>query len=271
MFVLNPIAVSSWSLHQTIGVSYPDSPAGGPKPEKRHGVTPLPLLDLPAELAAHGYSSMQLCHFHLPSREASYASEFQAALTESGVTLHALLIDDGDLTDPFEGARDAAWIAGWLETAEALGAAHARVIAGKQPYSPETLAASAERIRALADETSVRLETENWYGLLDTPAAVFELLDRLEGRLGLCADFGNWPRPRKYEDLGRIMPRAETCHAKLEFSAPGVLDEPDATLMLTMAGNSRFAGPFVLVNGGPGDSEWDSLDIQRKALQNYEP
>ncbi len=267
--MLNPIAVSSWALHRTIGVSYPDSPAEGPKGEVRHGGLPLCLLDLPAELAGNGYNAMQLCHFHLPSRSASYVSDFKTALSDSGVALHALLIDEGDITHPVHGERDFSWIAGWLETAEALGAQHARVIAGKQAASPETLALSAERIRKLADGTSVRIETENWFGLTDGPDAVLELLDRLEGRLGLCADFGNWPRPRKYEDLPKIMPRAETCHAKLEFTAPGVLDEPDAAACLGFAASARFSGSFILVNGGPGESEWDALATQRDAIRGF--
>jgi len=264
---VNEVAVSSWALHRTLGISYPDSPSEGRSPEKRHstGAT-TPLLQLPAELARRGFGSMQLCHFHLPSRDASYLQELRASLSEANVRLLALLVDDGDVSHPEHAQRDAAWIAGWLETGEALGAERARVIAGKQSASEETLDRAAGHLARLAEgATGLRLETENWYDLLATPDAVHGLLDRLDGKLGLCADWGNWPRPRKYADLPLILPRAETCHAKLDFASPEVLDQEDAAACIEAARAANFTGPLVIVNGGMGDSEWDALEMQREA------
>jgi sugar phosphate isomerase/epimerase len=227
------------------------------------------LMKLPRALAERGYRSLQLCHFHLPSRSAGYVSEFKAALLDAGVSLHALLIDDGDVTDPENGKRDLDWIAGWMHVAEQLGAKNARVIAGRRSADRSGLTISARRLERLADETSVRLITENWFELTSTPDAVLYLLDSLEGRLGLCVDFGNWPRPRKYEDLPQIMPRAECCHAKFEFLDPANLDEPDATACLKIADDAHFTGPFVLVNGGSGESEWDALEIQAARVDSH--
>ncbi|MEZ0164497.1 hypothetical protein AB2L27_06940 [Kineococcus sp. LSe6-4] len=53
---------------------------------------------------------MQLCHFHLPHRDAGYLGGLGAALAEAGVELDALLVDDGDLTHPDEGPRHEASI-----------------------------------------------------------------------------------------------------------------------------------------------------------------
>ncbi|AIE85228.1 Xylose isomerase domain protein TIM barrel [Fimbriimonas ginsengisoli Gsoil 348] len=209
---------------------------------------------------------MQLCHFHLPTRDDAYCAEFRAALDSSGVELHALLIDEGDITHPDHGERDAEWIASWLQTAEQLGAKHARVIAGKQTATAETLERSIERLKILVKSSPVRIEIENWFPLTDIPEAVLEILDRLEGHVGLCADWGNWPRPRKYTDLPKIVSRAETCHAKLEFLSPAQLDLEDSLLCLAMTKIVGFSGAYVLVNGGPGESEWDALEIQRKFL-----
>lgn len=50
------IAVSSWSLDRTLG-----SPRDGVPT-----TAGVPLLELPAALRAHGYDTVQLCHFHLP-------------------------------------------------------------------------------------------------------------------------------------------------------------------------------------------------------------
>jgi sugar phosphate isomerase/epimerase len=234
--------------------------------EDRHGESPLPLLELPKALAEHGYTAMQLCHFHIPSRSDSYLTELRGALAAAGVSLHALLIDEGDVTDPVHGKRDTAWMQEWVETAAKLGATHARVIAGKRPAQPQSMALAARRIHTLTEDTTVRIQTENWFDLLSTAAAVNDLLDRLDGSLGLCADFGNWPRPRKYADLPKIMPRAESCHAKFEFLTPDTLDQADADACLGIAREANFKGPYVLVNGGTGDSDWDGLAIQREAI-----
>ncbi len=264
--MLNPIAVSSWALHKTIGVTYHDSPSAGAQEENRHSSLVVPLLELPALLAQHGYSALQLCHFHLPSCEPAYLQSLRLALADAGVSLHALLIDEGDISDPVNGDRDAEWIAGWLRPAELLGAQHARVIGGKQTYSREAADRSIGALRQLVSGSTVRVEIENWHDLTSTPAAVIEILDALDGQLGLCADFGNWPKPRKYDDLPLILPRAETCHAKLEFVSPAELDLDDASACLGFARDAGFAGTFVLVNGGMGGSEWDALAIQRDAI-----
>lgn len=267
---MNPqFAVSTWALHKTIGAARWESPtdlepAFAPVGES----APLDLLQLPAALAAHGFTAMQLCHFHLPTTDEAYLAQFRQALSDAGVTLHALLIDNGDITDPENGARDAEWIAKWLGVAKLLGAQRARVIAGKQKTSPEALALAIERLKVLVDVADpVKIEIENWFDLLATPEAVFTLLDGLDGKVGLCADWGNWPRPFKYENLPTILPRASTCHAKLDFVAEGVLDEVDAKAMIDMTRAAGFTGHYVLVSGGPSGSEWDALRIQREAIQ----
>lgn len=267
----NLIAVSSWALHRTLGRAYFDKPLGGPVVETQHSDSPLDLLELPAQLKAHGYSAMQLCHFHLPSRSDNYIQEFRQALSESNVELLTLLIDDGDVTDPEIGEASVDWTAKWVETAAALGAYRARLIAGKQPYSPEALDLAFNRLMQIgitADKVDVILEIENWHALMANPDAVHELLDRSHGILRLNADFGNWPKPERYEWLPKIFQRAETCHAKLEFVSPTELDEDDTSRLLHIAKEANYRGPMVLVNGGPGDNDWAALEIQREAIRN---
>ncbi len=90
-------AVHSWSLFRTLGrfVAHGSMPSGD-LPEGGGGG--LDLLELPAQLARRGYRSVQLCHFYLPSRDPGYLNEVRIALTDAGVELECLLIDDGDLT-----------------------------------------------------------------------------------------------------------------------------------------------------------------------------
>ena len=91
-------SVSTWSLHRTLGrFVAPDSAVnGGPffaTPPLESGMA---LLDLPAELQRRGYESVQVCHFHVPSRDADYLAAFRGSLETHGIALDTFLIDDGD-------------------------------------------------------------------------------------------------------------------------------------------------------------------------------
>lgn len=225
------IAVSTWSLHRLLGTTYPHdltTSAIGPG-EDTYGEGTESLLGLPSILANHGYHRLEIVSFHMRSRDSIYLAELKDQLARAEVTLQTLLIDAGDITHPENGARDEAWIAGWIDVANELGAENARIIAGKQKPTLETIDQSVAALRRLADRNAgspVRLVTENWFDLLSTPAIVHEVLDRLEGRIGLLGDFGNWGGDTKYEDLASIFARAELCHAKASFVG-GQLDEAD--------------------------------------------
>jgi sugar phosphate isomerase/epimerase len=185
------------------------------------------------------------------------------AIDEAGVELLTILIDDGDITHPEHGERDVAWIAEWLQIGEDLGAKRARVIAGKQAGGTELLAVSAERLRGLAQGSILRVETENWFPLLENAKSVNTVLDRTGDSVGLCADFGNWPRSLRYDELPHIFHRAETCHAKFDFVDATQLDKEDADRLMDISIQSGFKGNYVIVNGGIGEFEWDAIDIQK--------
>ncbi|HWD38834.1 MAG TPA: TIM barrel protein [Fimbriimonas sp.] len=267
------IAVSSWALHRTIGVTYPDSPSAGRLEASQHSDQPLPLTELPAALKTRGYDRLELCHFHLPAGDDVQVAAFRHALSENAVHLQSLLIDDGDLSNPETSDRDADWIEGWLDVASRLGAERARIIAGKQAYSDEAFELAASQIERLAERAEglgLRLTTENWFPLLSTPSAVNGMLDRLEGKLGLCGDFGNWPAPSKYEDFPLIFSRAETCHAKCEFIDADHIDLDDYNRCLAISEAAGFSGAYTLVNGGPAN-EWHALSLTRSAISDSRP
>ena len=266
------VSVSTWALHRTLGVTWWDTPE---QPTKRRAETYGPgsvsLLDVPARLAAMGIGTMELCHFHLPTRDAAYLGELRAALAAADVRLFSLLIDAGDITHPEHAERDLAWIAGWIEVAETLGAERARVIAGKQEPDPATLRRSRDGLARLAERTAprgVRVMTENWQALLSGPEHVHALLDGLNGTVGLCLDWGNWSGPTRYADLAAVAPRAESCHAKTRFVGPGAIDRDDLRRCLGLMQAAGFAGPYTLVDAGPGDDEWAGLALQQKAFSS---
>lgn len=262
-------AVSSWSLHRTLGrfVAEDSAAGGGRFMDSPTSPTGLQLLDLPAELRARGYDTVQLCHFHLPSRSREYLDELRAALEESGIILDMLLVDDGDLTSPADAGMQEAWIGGWLDTAAALGARRARVGAGRSAPSAETLQESARRLGRLASaHPDVRVVTENWLEMTPDADSVLALREMTGDAVGLLIDLGNWRGADKYRQLAEIAPFAESCHAKCHFSADGV-DREDFRRSLEVLQVSGFDGPLALIYDGPDDDEWAGLDIEYEIVR----
>ena len=264
-------AVSTWSLHRTLGSYIADgaTPPGSDGLRPTGPVVGTSLLELPGELAAHGYDTVQICHFHLPHRDAGYLAELCAALEESGITLDALLVDAGDLTHPTDAVAHQTWIDAWIDDAEALGASRARIIAGQQTPTPERLRDSGRRLAQLAAaHPDVRIVTENWMALLPDAESVRVVLDTAGGSVGLLADLGNWSGPDKYDQLAAIAPLAETCHAKCHHTAQGDLETDDYRRSVQVLLDAGFHGPFALVYDGPTEDEWASLDVEHEIVNS---
>jgi sugar phosphate isomerase/epimerase len=268
----NPtIAVSSWALHRALGAPPILGPEHGPAiPSGAHGKGRLSLLELPAELASHGYRTMEICHFHLPSREAAYLDELRAALEGSGVSLLSLLVDEGDLTHPEHGRRDLEWIREWIPVAAQLGAERMRVIAGKTTAggATETVIGAFRELAAQAGDAGVRLTTENWFSVTATPAPLLHILDETRGEVGLNLDFGNWGGETKYQNLAQIAPRAETCHAQANSTGQTSIDREDYGKILALLSSAGFNGPFTLVESGPGSDEWQGLEVRAQFIRD---
>ncbi len=261
------IAVSTWSLHRLLGTTFPHdlSTSAVGEMTETYGEGSESLLGLPSVLANHGYHRLEIVSFHLRSRDAIYLGELRDQLRVAGVRLQTLLIDAGDITHPEHGQRDTKWIAGWIDTANELGAEHARIIAGKQQETPETMARSVAALKELVAVNAgspMRLVTENWFDLLSTPAAVNELLDRMDGQIGLLGDFGNWSGPNKHEALAQIFGRAELCHAKASFK-DGMLDEDDYGACVGLAEKAGYRGPYTLIFDADQPGEWSGLAQER--------
>ena len=267
------LSVSTWSLHRQLGRPDFYGPEEGTQiPVATHGGGELSLLEVPARVAEFGINTLELCHFHIPSLDKGYLSELRGALAAANVELFSLLIDNGDITHPEHAERDLDWMGEWIEIAGILGATCARAIAGKAAPSVETLEMSRsglQKLAAHAEANGVRLMTENWFSILSTPENVLTLLDRLDGEVGFCLDFGNWMGETKYADLEAIAPRADSCHTKAHFPAPGEMDSDDYVRCLDLTQAAGFSGPHTLIYDGPGDDEWEGLAIEREVVQSY--
>jgi sugar phosphate isomerase/epimerase len=265
--------VQSWSLQRTLGgfVAPSSFPWGGMAESPGRGG--LALLDLPAALRAHGFDTVQICHFQLPSRDRGYLLELRSALADAGVALETLLVDAGDLTHPQNADAQESWISGWIDDAEELGATRARVIAGQQAPSPERLSESAGRLNRLAlQHPGIRIVTENWLDLLPGPDAVLALFDELDDTVGLLIDLANWTGPTKYDDLARIAHRAETCHAKAHVLEDGrTIDAADFRRSLEVLRDADFAGTCALVFDGAMGDEWAGLAEESAVLVGVFP
>ncbi len=266
------LSVSTWSLHRALGPTYWDKPSD-PSRDKATpwGAGNITLLELPAKLNDYRINTLEICHFHLPSREASYLHELRVALDEANIRLFSVLIDDGDITDPEHAQRDIDWIAGWLETAGQLGSERARVIAGKT-----TGKGALERSRAglaglvdVAKANNIRLMTENWFDVLATPNDVSAVMNTFNGEMSLCADFGNWKGATKYDHLAQIMQYAESCHTKCYFPQGLEPDRADYVKCLELTKEAGFNGPYTLIYDGPDDDEWAGLTVEREMVQPY--
>ncbi len=270
------IAVSSWSVHRALGIFHPNAPGKDVfgQAEEKWGPAGLSLMQLPEAIAQRGIDHLQICQFHLESRDPAYLGEVRAAISDAGVILSTLLIDDGDITHPTERDRDSDWIGKWIDAAAELGAKAARVIAGKQQPSPETLALSVAGLRALGRrgaEQGVRVTTENWLALTASPKEVHHILDRLDGEVGFMADFGNWKTagPEKYEDLASVLARSEDSHAKAWFPRNNEIDGDDFALCLAAAERAGYCGPYTLIYEDKGEDEWTAVEIERDFVRSY--
>lgn len=262
------VALSTWTLDPLLAARYPSSPEANGGERATH-TGDLEIFDVPRAAREHGFDRLETPHFHLPGGRAEQ-ERFGTAAREAGVVLQTLLVDDGDVSHPEHSARDEAWIAGWIETAARIGFERVRIIAGQQEKTPETFARSLEAMKRLADRAhghGLRASTENWYALLNSPEAVLSYLGRMEGRLGLCVDFGNWPADVEGPGLPLILPLAETTHAKAEIAPGGWLDEDRFRRQIGEATRVGFFGPHTIVADGPGD-RWEHAVRLREILQS---
>ena len=257
-------AVSTWSLHRTLGrfVAGDSTPHGGPFMKSGTDTVGLSLIELPAELRRRGYDALQICHFHIPSRSPEYLAELRTSLAASNIELDAILVDDGDMTNLDDADLVEAWIGGWLETSVELGAKRARVSAGKSAPNPERIAESSKRLaRLAAAHPQVRVVAENWMGMMPDSKTVLAVLEASGKQVGLLIDLGNWTGSDKYDELTAIAPLAESCHAKCHFTGSEP-DREDFRRTLQILKDTGYDGPLAFIYDGTDDNEWACLDAE---------
>jgi sugar phosphate isomerase/epimerase len=245
-------AVSSWSLDGLLQAG-------------------TPLLDVPAQLQQYGITTLELCHFHLPSADAAYTQALRERLQAAAIELFSVLIDAGDIAtpDPEQRAADIALIRHWIATAAALGAERVRIDAGRQPPTPDVIRRSAQQLGACAQYAAtygLQVSTENWHATSQEPSALLAILDQCDANIGLCVDTGNAEATAdKYRTLAQLLPRATSIHFKARYGPTGALDQEDVQRCLALIHESPFDGVVTLIYDRKQD-EWAGIHRLREAL-----
>ncbi len=250
---MTQFAISSWSLDGAL----------------QNGT---PLLDVPAQMAQHGITTLEVCHFHLPSTDASYIQQLRNAIEAAGVELYSVLIDGGDIVapDPEQRAADVKMTKDWIDIAAALGAQQVRVAAGRQPVTPDVIQTSAHNLRTCAQYASdkgLRTITENWLITSEQPDDLLAILDGCDGTVGLCADTGNAEAtPDKYVTLEQLLPRATSVHFKAQYQQGGTINQDDAERCVALMEQAGFDGVVTLIYDRK-QNEWAGIKRMRNVLQ----
>jgi sugar phosphate isomerase/epimerase len=266
------IAISSWTLHRTLGkVWYESNGNGGVINKNETPSDALPLLELPALVAKLGIHILEICHFHFPALDEAYLAQLKSALEKANVQLVNILIDTGNLSSP-----DAAqWQADldlnkrWMDVAGQVGAKGVRVDCGLEAPTPDALERSAAALNELTrygETIGVKVTTENWRTTSLEAINLLTIMEKVSRPLGLCVDFGNAAKTgKKYDTLAALFPHGTSIHCKAEYT-DGKVNTDDLKQCFDMARQADFDGHVTIIYDGAGD-ERESIQLLKSQLE----
>ncbi len=231
------------------------------------------LLELIKLLPEHQIGTLEICHFHLPSTDATYLETLKVGLQSAGVELFSILLDAGNIasSDPAQIDADDLLIRHWIDVAASLGAERIRIDAGLEPATPEVIAQSARRLQEyaqIAASKGLEVSTENWHLTSQNPEVLLEILVRCAGTIGLCADTGNAEASSdKYQTLTLLLPKASSVHFKPRYTSSGEIDMLDLEHCVRLMKQANFAGVLTLIFDHKHD-EWQGIASLRDALKS---
>jgi len=269
--VMPQLSISTWSLHHSLGKAWYDQrPEGFANRSDHH--PRIQLLDVPAEVAAQGIDNLEICHFHFPSTDDAFIAQLRNELDRYRVSLYSILIDAWDIThpDPAQREDEIAHIRRWIEVASVCGAANARVVAGESETTPEAVSLSVQNLTALAEygrNCGVRVMTENFKQLTRRADPLIEIIERCDGKVGLCTDFGNFKGEHKMADLARVLPYADSIHTKANYK-DGVMVKDEFLDCMELTRKVNFEGYYTLIFQNPGE-EWTYLNGLKQEVIPY--
>ncbi|GGF95048.1 sugar phosphate isomerase/epimerase family protein [Paenibacillus abyssi] len=267
------ISLNSWSLEKMMGpLRMTEWNEGSREHVLQVEVYPeeITLDELLIKLEAERYSGLELSYAQLHKTSKEELSRLRNNSQAAGVELTSLLLDYGDLstTDPLRTKADIAWLRKWIEIAAQAGFRRVRIGAGESP--PDDLAALIRASEGLMKvyeytaEAGIQLVTENLGQLLSNADNCLRLLELCQGKVGFTCDFGNFKQD-KYNQLARVLPYADTVHAKAEVDSQGMINTEDFRRCLELCKEAGLEGPYSLTYLGSGDP-WEKLSEMRSMM-----
>jgi sugar phosphate isomerase/epimerase len=268
------IAISSWTLHRTLGKVWYDADGNGGVVNKNG--TPsdaLPLLELPALVAQLGIHVMEICHFHFPAIDDAYLAQLKAAIASASVELVNILIDTGNLSssDETQWQADLDLNKRWMDIAAKVGAKGVRVDCGVEAPTQDALKRSAMALNELTkygESIGVKVTTENWRTTSLEAINLLTIMEQVDRPLGLCVDFGNAAKTgKKYETLEALFPHGTSIHCKAEY-VDGAIHTADLARCFDIARQSDFDGHVTIIYDGAGD-ERENIQMLKTQIETY--
>ncbi len=239
----------------------------------------LTLLEVPAEVAAHGFDCFDLSILQIPSIEWGYLAELRSVFEEAHVEIFQLLIDIGEVgsSDPGERSASIKLTKRCMEIASELGAKGVRYVPGYTEPTKDNIPSWADAFRELADyakQCGLRPATENYKTFNTAADELLQVLELSERDYGLIADFGNAKGPDKYDTLSKLLPHATSIHAWAFLNEDGTLNKEEFRRCLRLARDSGFDGPimlhgaYVLDNFCWAPDIWSGVDVLREEFDS---
>jgi sugar phosphate isomerase/epimerase len=285
---MNTLSMSSYSVREHLGPShFTFIDAQGT--ERTFGFDYPQLMqlhDFPARARAEfGVSNIETVQFQFKEGlDDPELDLFAQALTDSGVRLLNVAIDEGDLLadDPTD---DIALLKKWILRFAAMGSTFVRVNPGS-PFShhhgdepPASLVAALQELGAFATANGTRLLVENHGGPSSDPVWMSHLLDSVgKEHLGLLLDLGNFDALLKwgmaellggekpegqpdlttlYEGIEALADYAELVHVKAhDVREDGSVGHVDLPRSLGILASHGYRGPLTVEYEGTGGDPW---------------
>jgi hypothetical protein len=289
------IALSTWSLHEQLGprrLTKRDANGVKQPHEIPHPQT-MSLLDFLAQVRPKvGVDKVEICAFHVPSREPAYVAQLKEALKKNELSVISMPIDAGNISvaDPAWLADDLTEIEEWMELAAGLGAKYVRAnassyVARDEPLAPlDVTIASYKRLAERAAARGMQMTIENHGGITTDPEVIVRIVEAVgPERLKVCLDTGGFPPVAGrqgnpvpptdmdpaplYRDLKRIAPYTGIVHAKtVWFDSQGKHLAFDAHHTLRIVKETGFNGPVSIEYGG-GVDEWTNAQRTKRIVE----
>ncbi len=290
----NRLAVSSWSLHESLGprMLLKRDANGIKQPHFLPHPKTMTLTDFFDRVRAEvDVDNVELCAFHVDHRVPTSSAEIKRALARNGLKVISMPIDAGNISvaNPAWLEDDLREIEGWMDFAADLGARYVRANASSYVARDEALApldvtiSSYRRLCDYAEARGMVMTIENHGGITTDPDVMLQIIHGVGGnRLKVCYDTANFPpvagvqmnpNPPEvdtaplYEGLSKIAPYVGIIHAKAIALDENLRHRPydlEKTLRFTI--DAGFTGP-VSIEYGAGVDEWENCRRTKRLLE----